>query len=82
MTETIKEEPVGAGAEATSKKAAKKAAKDAEKAAKVGNGLAVLAHLAGNVAPALHHCRLIASAHVIISNTQHALRTTFHKSSI
>lgn len=38
VTETIKEEPVGAGAEATSKKAAKKAAKDAEKAAKVGNG--------------------------------------------
>ncbi|XP_035913786.1 aspartate--tRNA ligase, cytoplasmic [Anopheles stephensi] len=47
VTETIKEEPVGTGAEESSKKAAKKAAKDAVKAAKKAEHKAAAAAAAG-----------------------------------
>ncbi|XP_049298177.1 aspartate--tRNA ligase, cytoplasmic [Anopheles funestus] len=48
VTETIKEEPVGTGAEDSSKKAAKKAAKDAVKAAKKAEHKAAAAAAAGS----------------------------------
>uniref|UniRef100_A0A182PHG6 Aspartate--tRNA ligase, cytoplasmic n=1 Tax=Anopheles epiroticus TaxID=199890 RepID=A0A182PHG6_9DIPT len=47
VTETIKEEPAGTGAEETSKKAAKKAAKDAVKAAKKAEYKAAAAAASG-----------------------------------
>uniref|UniRef100_A0A182NHR2 Aspartate--tRNA ligase, cytoplasmic n=1 Tax=Anopheles dirus TaxID=7168 RepID=A0A182NHR2_9DIPT len=47
VTETIKEEPVGNGADETSKKAAKKAAKDAVKAAKKAEHKAAAAAASG-----------------------------------
>ncbi|XP_053662592.1 aspartate--tRNA ligase, cytoplasmic [Anopheles marshallii] len=47
VTETIKEEPVGTGADESSKKAAKKAAKDAVKAAKKAEHKAAAAAAAG-----------------------------------